>query len=85
MERDYEILAEEALIAGHYVDQTLEETRPWGAHGGRRGRRARIVLNPGLPDERILRGVVHPRFPFIPPDDLARWRANARRALSCCS
>lgn len=32
-------------------------------------------------DERTYREVVHPLFWYIPPDDLPRWHANARRAL----
>ena len=32
-------------------------------------------------DEETHRAIVHPRFSYIPPENLARWRANARRAL----
>ena len=56
MQRLYEVLAPEALISGHYVDQTLEETRPWGVYGGSRGTLAAIAVNPGKPGERRLLG-----------------------------
>ena len=56
VERWYELLAPEALMGGHYADQTLEETRPWGLDGGSRGRPAAVFLNPGRPDERHMRG-----------------------------
>ena len=32
-------------------------------------------------DEQIYLGVIHPRFWYIPESDLARWRANAKRAV----
>jgi epoxyqueuosine reductase len=33
-------------------------------------------------DEATYRSVVHPRFWYIPEDGLARWRANAQRAVA---
>jgi epoxyqueuosine reductase len=35
----------------------------------------------GTMDEKIYREIVHPRFWYIPVEDLARWHRNARRAL----
>jgi len=56
LERWYELLAEEALLCGRYTDQTLEETRPWGAEGGSSGARAAVLFNPGRPDAHELPG-----------------------------
>lgn len=56
LERRYEILADTAEVSGWYTDQTLEETRPWGAEGGGRGARAAVTLRPGRPDEREVHG-----------------------------
>ena len=33
-------------------------------------------------DQETYSNVVYPLFGYIPPDDLARWQANARRALA---
>lgn len=33
-------------------------------------------------EEETYRAIVQPRFPYIPPENLARWHANARRALT---
>ena len=56
VERRYELLADSANVSGRYVDQTLEETRPWGAEGGLEGARAAVTLDPGGPDEREIPG-----------------------------
>jgi N-methylhydantoinase B len=56
LERRYELLADEANLSGRYADQTLEETRPWGAEGGLPGARAAVILNPGRPDQQELPG-----------------------------
>lgn len=56
VERRYQLLAPAAVMGGHYADQTLEETRPWGLDGGARGKKAAVVFNPGKPDERKMRG-----------------------------
>jgi N-methylhydantoinase B len=56
VERRYELLADSANVSGRYVDQTLEETRPWGAAGGLEGARAAVTLDPGGPDEREIPG-----------------------------
>jgi N-methylhydantoinase B len=50
--RQYEVLAEEAVLAVR-VDGV--ENPPWGAAGGMSGRPGRVVLNPGTPAERLLR------------------------------
>jgi len=51
--RDYEHLADRSVI-GAYVQQTREDTRPWGLAGGGPGGRAGMTLNPGRTDERPL-------------------------------
>ncbi len=56
LERWYQLLAEEASVSGRYADQTLEETRPWGAQGGLPGARAAVLLDPGGPQEREIPG-----------------------------
>ena len=56
IERRYEILADTAEVSGWYADQTLDETRPWGAAGGEPGARAAVTLDPGGPDEREVHG-----------------------------
>ena len=56
LERRYELLADHANVSGRYADQTLEETRPWGAEGGLPGARAAVTLDPGGPDEREIPG-----------------------------
>jgi N-methylhydantoinase B len=56
IERRYELLAPKALMGGHYADQTLEKTRPWGLEGGSPGRPAAVQLNPGRPEARSMRG-----------------------------
>jgi N-methylhydantoinase B len=53
IERDYEILASEALVACQ-TQQTSRETAPWGLDGGDGGMPAAAVLNPGRADERPL-------------------------------
>lgn len=53
IERDYEILAGEALVAGQ-LQQASPRTAPWGARGGSDGTPAAAVMNPGRPDERPL-------------------------------
>ncbi|MEI6727658.1 MAG: hydantoinase B/oxoprolinase family protein, partial [Actinomycetes bacterium] len=56
VERWYEVDSPGMTIAGWYADQTLDETRPWGVHGGGRGQRAAVIFNPGRDDERELPG-----------------------------
>ena len=56
LERRYEVLAETAEVSGWYADQTLDETRPWGAAGGGPGGRAAVTLDPGGPGEREVAG-----------------------------
>lgn len=53
MRRDYEILAERALV-NVYLQQAGPDTAPWPVGGGGRGRPARAVLNPGTAGERPL-------------------------------
>lgn len=55
IERRYELLAPHALMGGHYADQTLEETRPWGLEGGGSGKPAAVWLESPR-GERALRG-----------------------------
>ncbi|MFN3937691.1 MAG: hydantoinase B/oxoprolinase family protein [Gemmobacter sp.] len=50
--REYEILAESAMLAIR-IDGV--DNPPWGIHGGKSGRRGRIVVNPGRPDARELK------------------------------
>jgi N-methylhydantoinase B len=49
--REYEILAEEAVLAVR-IDSV--KNPPWGIAGGRSGGVGRVVLNPGTPRERII-------------------------------
>jgi N-methylhydantoinase B len=46
--REYEILAEETMIAIR-IDSV--KNPPWGIHGGKSGRHGIAVVNPGTPDE----------------------------------
>ncbi|MBX9596373.1 MAG: hydantoinase B/oxoprolinase family protein [Roseomonas sp.] len=50
--REYEVMAEESILA---VRLDGVENPPWGAAGGQSGRPGRVVLNPGLPNERVLK------------------------------
>ncbi|UFN48916.1 hydantoinase B/oxoprolinase family protein [Roseomonas sp. OT10] len=50
--REYEVLADEAVLAVR-VDGV--ENPPWGAAGGQSGRPGRVVVNPGTGRERVLR------------------------------
>nr|WP_272874863.1 hydantoinase B/oxoprolinase family protein [Roseomonas marmotae] len=50
--REYEVRAEEAVMAIR-IDGV--ENPPWGAGGGMSGRPGRVVVNPGTPQERVLR------------------------------
>jgi N-methylhydantoinase B len=50
--REYEILAEEAMLAIR-IDGV--ENPPWGAEGGMSGGPGRVLVNPGTPRERVLR------------------------------
>ena len=56
LERRYELLADVANVSGRYADQTLEETRPWGAEGGLPGARAAVTLDPGRAGEQEIPG-----------------------------
>jgi N-methylhydantoinase B len=49
--REYEILAEETMVAIR-IDSV--KNPPWGIHGGKSGRHGIAVVNPGTPDERQL-------------------------------
>jgi N-methylhydantoinase B len=49
--REYEILAEEAVLAVR-IDGV--QNPPWGIAGGKQGGTGRAVLNPGTPGERVL-------------------------------
>ncbi|MCC7273849.1 MAG: hydantoinase B/oxoprolinase family protein [Alphaproteobacteria bacterium] len=49
--REYEMLAEEAMLAVR-IDSVLNP--PWGLAGGRNGGSGRAVVNPGTPGERLL-------------------------------
>ena len=51
--RDYEHLAARSVM-GAYLQQTREDTRPWGLAGGGPGGKAAMVLNPDGPRERRL-------------------------------
>ena len=46
--RDYEHLAERSVL-GAYVQQTRDDTRPWGLAGGQPGGKAAMWLNPDRP------------------------------------
>ena len=50
--REYEIMAEESILA---VRLDGVENPPWGAAGGQSGRPGRVVVNPGTANERTLR------------------------------
>ncbi|WP_207802806.1 hydantoinase B/oxoprolinase family protein [Roseicella frigidaeris] len=50
--REYEVLAEEAVLSVR-IDGV--ENPPWGADGGRSGGPGRVVVNPGTAGERLLR------------------------------
>lgn len=50
--REYEVMAEEAVLA---VRLDGVENPPWGADGGKSGGPGRAVVNPGTPGERLLR------------------------------
>jgi N-methylhydantoinase B len=50
--REYEVMAEEAVLAVR-IDGV--QNPPWGASGGLSGGAGRVVVNPGLPTERVLR------------------------------
>jgi len=52
--RDYELLSSESMVSG-YLQQTREETVPWGFDGGCSGKPGAAVLNPGTETERRLR------------------------------
>jgi N-methylhydantoinase B len=49
--RQYEILADEAILAVR-IDGVV--CPPWGVAGGQSGRPGRAVVNPGAPEERVL-------------------------------
>ncbi len=53
LRRDYEFLASRGIM-GAYLQQTRDDTRPWGACGGEPGGKAAMILNPGTPGERRL-------------------------------
>ncbi|MFN6978188.1 MAG: hydantoinase B/oxoprolinase family protein, partial [Gemmobacter sp.] len=50
--REYEVLADEAMLAIR-IDGVVNP--PWGIHGGKSGRVGRIVVNPGTAQERELK------------------------------
>jgi N-methylhydantoinase B len=45
-------------VLGAYVQQTRDDTRPWGLAGGRPGGKAGMWLNPDRPDGRRLNSKV---------------------------
>lgn len=49
--REYEILADTAML-GIRIDGV--ENPPWGINGGKSGAPGRIIVNPGMADERVL-------------------------------
>ena len=49
--REYEIMAEDAILAIR-IDGVV--CPPWGVAGGQSGRPGRVVVNPGTPEERVL-------------------------------
>ena len=51
--RDYELLAGESIVSG-YVQQTRDDTAPWGFDGGGPGGKASLVLNPDSNREDVL-------------------------------
>lgn len=53
MVREYRIQAEDLVLATRMANQ---KTASWGVRGGRAGRTGTIVVNPGQPNERTLRG-----------------------------
>lgn len=72
IERDYEILSSEALVACQ-MQQASERTAPWGADGGRDGSPAAAAMNPGRPGESRLPA----RLPHTPMKrgDVVRMRS----------
>lgn len=50
--REYEILADTAML-GVRIDGVVNP--PWGIKGGQSGRTGRVILNPGTPQERVLK------------------------------
>ncbi|MBT4888019.1 MAG: hydantoinase B/oxoprolinase family protein, partial [Rhodospirillales bacterium] len=52
--RDYEILSSTATVSG-YLQQTTEETKPWGFEGGSGGEMSLAALNPDTDQEHKLR------------------------------
>ena len=52
--REYEILAEEATLAVR-IDSV--ENPPWGVAGGKNGGVGRAIVNPGRPNERVLKSL----------------------------
>jgi N-methylhydantoinase B len=51
--REYELLSGESIVSG-YVQQTRDDTAPWGFDGGGPGGKASLVLNPGSNREEVL-------------------------------
>lgn len=72
IERDYELLSEEAVYAV-ILQQSNDDTAPWGARGGKPGGKSQTVLNPGSAREQRL----PPRFPAttLKRGDVIRMRA----------
>ncbi|QEX20575.1 N-methylhydantoinase B [Hypericibacter adhaerens] len=56
--RDYQFLSERTIM-GAYVQQTRDETRPWGLEGGKPGQPGFISLNPGKPGQRPLKSKIY--------------------------
>jgi N-methylhydantoinase B len=56
--RDYQFLSDRSIM-GAYVQQTREDTRPWGLEGGGKGAAAGITLNPGTAQERRLKSKIY--------------------------
>lgn len=53
IERDFEVLSHEALVASS-LQQGSDETAPWGILGGKSGKPAGMLLNPETPVEKKL-------------------------------
>jgi N-methylhydantoinase B len=50
--RDIRVIADEGILASRLENVTYPA---WGVNGGHSGRPGRIVVNPGMPDERLLK------------------------------
>ena len=62
IERSYQFLAPKGVVGVYYIDQTMDETRPWGLDGGECGKPAAVSLTDVKGKERRLpsKGVNYP-------------------------